>query len=102
MTELFNTQGNKQSSSEILAEIICCVKESNKTTRKEASKLLTDICDKSVEHYEDPSNFMQFILAGLAGTTPQMISATVISLTVLLKHLHGIPFTTYFHPSFFI
>lgn len=86
MQQLFQNNATI-SSSEVLAEIIVCVKELNKAAREEAFKLLTTISERCAIHYEDSSHFIQLVCAGLAGTTPHMISATVMALTRIVHHL---------------
>ena len=52
MQQLFQNNATI-SSSEVLAEIIVCVKELNKAAREEAFKLLTTISERCAIHYED-------------------------------------------------
>ena len=76
-------------SSEVLAEIIVCVKEVNKAAREEAFKLLITLSERSADYYQDSSHFLQLVVAGLAGTSPHMISATVQALTRIVHHMRN-------------
>ena len=89
VTQLFAADGSIPAS-EVLAEVIVCVKEANKLAREEAFQLLILLNQRSaLAHPEDPSHFFQLVIAGLAGNSPTMISATVMALTRLAHQSKG-------------
>ena len=87
--QLFSTQSSIPSS-EVLAEIIVCVKELNKAAREEAFQLLITLSERSAEYHQNFSHFLQLVVAGLAGTSSHMISATVLALTRLVHHMRDL------------
>jgi ribosomal RNA-processing protein 12 len=69
----------------VIPEVILCTKEVNEGTRTEAYSLLVDManahdrcCDGS--HQDNISQYFQVVLAGLAATSPHMLSATILSI----------------------
>lgn len=64
------------------------MKESS-TTREESLSLLIHLSKVLIPSDEDPTPFLQLVSAGLAGTTPQMISATIECLSRLMKVYAG-------------
>jgi len=84
--QLFSTKSAIPSSM-VLAEIIVCVKELNKAAREEAFQLLITLSERSAYYHDDPTHFLNLVIAGLAGTTPHMISATVLALTRLAHEM---------------
>mmetsp|Transcript_17936 Transcript_17936/g.69484 ORF Transcript_17936/g.69484 Transcript_17936/m.69484 type:complete len:1045 (-) Transcript_17936:34-3168(-) len=67
--------------SPLVAEVVLCVKEPNAKARAEAYALLVDIARAATGVGSlSVTEFLSIVAAGLAGTTPHMISATVQSL----------------------
>lgn len=75
----------------MVSEIILCVKEANKRTRTAAYDLLVEVAH-AVHEAEPPDgngsgglrSLVNLVLAGLVGSTPHMISASVMALARLL------------------
>eukprot|EP00798_Chlamydomonas_sp_ICE-L_P031076 gene31076-6203_t len=102
--KLSPVERRSQICSTLVSEIVLCCKEPNKKTRTAAYGLLVELAhamddampsiidgEHSVGDDELPMhergglyNFMTMVMAGIVGTTPHMISATVIALARLL------------------
>jgi ribosomal RNA-processing protein 12 len=87
---VLNSFSDEENISEILTEIILCTKESNAKTRNEAFELLVSL---GRQHHQKGSEslkaFFTMNLAGLAATTPHMLSCTLTTLARLLYEFHG-------------
>ena len=96
----------------LLPEVIICTKEVNEKTRNAAYSLLVTMGKRMKSREESPfeqvnekieeeskerlveqqnrlDEYMQMVVAGLAATTPHMISATILSLSRLVFEFHS-------------
>jgi ribosomal RNA-processing protein 12 len=76
--------------SSIIAEVLLCTKEVNERARSAAFALIVGIGDAILGHQAAGAKvitldaFATTVAAGLAGTTPHMIGATVLALARII------------------
>jgi ribosomal RNA-processing protein 12 len=70
----------------LVADVILCTKDQNQKTRNEAFHILSILAHKYSDQLEE---YFRMILGGLGGTTPHMISATILSISHLLFEFSG-------------
>lgn len=74
--------------SSVVPEAVLCCCDINSRCRATAFQLLETMCDAMKENLDV---FVDIVMAGLTGP-PQLVTATVMALTVISKHFKGIFF----------
>ncbi|KAL7289625.1 hypothetical protein TKK_0016479 [Trichogramma kaykai] len=72
----------------IVPEAVACLKELNEKCRNSAFKLLQVIGDKFLDNQENFEEYLQMLIAGLAGT-PTHCSATFLALSSIVHYFSG-------------